>query len=97
MKFIAVKYLSVDKEEVKSDRAYTMHVLYVNNGWAYDTYSQLQFPVEKIIDIFNGKFYKEFNFKDIYNMSYKDFRDLHSKELKNWCDTNDVYQEWTNH
>jgi hypothetical protein len=95
MKFVAVKCLSVDKEEVKSNRAYTMHVLFVNNGWAYDTYSQLQFPLEELIDIFKGKVYKDFDFSYISNISYRDFHKLQDNDLKIWCDENDVYQEWT--
>lgn len=85
MKFMAIKGHDEDKE-------YTMHVLYVNNDWAFDTNSQRQFPLEELINIYEAKVYKDFTFEDIKGISYDDFRDLIYSDLEKWSEENGVSQ-----
>lgn len=93
LQFVAVKQLEAEKEE-SGNNYYTMHVLYVNNNWCYDTYSQMQYPVEEVIRRTNAKTYKSFTYDDIKDKTHEDFRAEHIKELKEWCDANDCYQAW---
>lgn len=44
IQFVAVRCLKAEKD--KHNKEYTMHVLYVNDNWCYDTFSQRQYPLE---------------------------------------------------
>ena len=45
---------------MKMKKLFTMHVLYINNGWAFDTFSGRQFPIEQLHEIYKAKVYKNF-------------------------------------
>lgn len=92
IQFVAVKNLPADKKE--DGKEYTMHVLYVDKDWCFDTYSQRQYPLEYIMKIFKGKTYKSFAYKDVQGKNYEDFRDEHYEALKKWCEENDCAQVW---
>lgn len=92
IKFIAVKVINGDKEGI--EKPFTMHVLYVNNGWCFDTYSHKQYPMEKILKIYKAIEYKEFSYDDIKNVSYDEFKEINYPELKDWCEKNDCHQCW---
>ena len=94
IQFVAIKSLEVDKVDHHND--YTMHVLYVDNDWCYDTYSQRQYPLEEVMRRMMGKTYKSFTYEDVDGKTYKEFRIEHAPALKEWCDKNDCYQEWSN-
>lgn len=67
------------------------HVLYVNNGWAFDTISHRQTPIKYLlVNLYEAKIYKEFFFKDIKDVSYKDFCNLIKTDLNKWCKENGV-------
>lgn len=87
MKFIAV--LNPDRRP-----RYTMHVLYVNNDWCFDTYSQRQYPLKKIMSICKAIEYKEFSYSDIEGKTYYEFREENCLELKEWCRKNNIEQNW---
>jgi len=70
-------------------RKYMIHVLYINNGWAFDTYSSKQVPVEELHRIYDAKIYRTFNFDDIEGKSYDDFRRENEKHIEEWCSNND--------
>lgn len=90
IEFLAVKKFSFEKDDKKDDgRNYTMHVLYINNGWAFDTYSQCQYPVDEIHKIYRAKIYKTCTFDDIRNKSYYDFKAENESKIKKWCNNND--------
>lgn len=72
----------------------TIHVLYVNKGWCFDTYSIKQYPLQKIIKIYNAEEYKDFSYSDINGKTYEEFRKEHYAELKEWCQENNVEQNW---
>lgn len=90
--FVAVKNLPEDKKD--DGKEYTMHVLYVNRTWCYDTYSQRQYPLEEIMKVFKGKTYKRFTYEDVQGKTYDEFRDEQYEALKKWCEENDCYQGW---
>ena len=92
MQFVAVKSLSGDLED--SSNEYTMHVLYVNNNWCFNTYSQTQHPLEDVMKRCKAIPYKSFNYEDVAGKSYEQFRNEHYLALKKWCEENDCYQEW---
>lgn len=95
IEFIAMKNFTIDKthgEEGK--KPYTMHVLYINNGWAFDTYSIRQYPVEKLHEIYKAKIYKSFDYDSIRYSMYEDFRDRQEPELAKWCEDQDCSQFW---
>ena len=89
MEFVAVKNFSY-KEEDDDNREYTMHVLYIHNRWAFDTFSSKQYPIDEIHRKFKiGNIYKVFYYEDIRDISYEDFRDSIKLELEEWCKKND--------
>ena len=86
--FVALN--SVFPEEVH-DR-YFMHVLYVNNGWCFDTNSIRQYQLEDFISSCKGKVYKTFSFPDIKDFSsFDEFVNTTNSELQKWCKENDCF------
>ena len=95
IEFIAVKKIAMDKDDEDDDgKAFTMHVLYINKGWAFDTYSARQYPVEKLHEIYKAKVYKAFDFDSIRDKSYDEFRDEQEPELAKWSTINDCSMFW---
>ena len=89
IEFLAVNSFSTNSSKDNDGKFFTMHVIYVSNGWAFDTYSCLQYPIEKIYEIYEAKIYKSFSFDEISSKSYKEFAKDQWPELKKWCDDND--------
>ena len=77
------------------DKSLTMHLIYVINGWGFDTYSQRQIPIDKFYEIYNAKFYKNFNYDEIKDISFDNFRKETCDELAEWCIKNDCSQFWS--
>lgn len=71
-----------------------MHVLYVNNGWAFDTYSVRQYPLEKIHTIFEAKVCKTFSFEEIQGKTYEQFTEENAPEVERWADMNNCSISW---
>lgn len=90
IKFIAVKSLKADE----TNKYYTMHVLYVNGDWCFDTYSQKQYLVDELMRSFKAKEYTSYSYSDVESKSYEDFRKEKYPELKKWCEENDCHQVW---
>lgn len=88
IEFIASKIFTPHENENENDKDFTMHVLYVNNGWAFDTYSSRQYPIEKMHKIWEAKVYKTFSFDDIQSKSYEEFMDEQYHNLAKWCNNN---------
>ncbi|MEG0873016.1 MAG: hypothetical protein RSE00_02540 [Clostridia bacterium] len=83
---------------IKNDKGineFTMHVLYVNNDWCFDTFSQKQYLVNDLKKIFQAKEYASFSYSDIENQSYEEFRNASCIALEKWCNENDCYQEYS--
>ena len=91
IEFIAIKKLDIDKDDGK---AFTIHVLYINNGWAFDTNSSRQYPIEKLHKIYKAKVYKVFDYDSIRNKSYEEFRKEQEPELDKWSAINDCSIFW---
>lgn len=94
IEFLAVKKLSPHISEEDDGKDFTMHVLYVNNGWAFDTYSSRQYPIEKLHEIYKAKVYKTFSFDEISSKSYEEFREEQEPELAKWSIANDCSMFW---
>lgn len=92
IQFVAVRNIQLNKQDNTS--MYTMHVLYVNNSWCFDTYSQRQYPLDECIKKFNAKTYKCFSIEDIKGKTFKEFKKEYAPELKVWCEENDCYQKF---
>lgn len=90
--FVAIKWNNQDGESTKP---YTMHALYENNDWCYDTYSMTQHPFDFALDHFGAKKYLCFSYEDIKDLTFHEFRKKTANELKAWCETNDCYEEWS--
>lgn len=93
IQFVAVKCLEDEKEE-NDNLDYTMHVLYVNDGWCFDTYSERQFPLDEVIKRLYAKTYTSFNYEAVEGKTYEEFRAEHAEALKVWCQENGCYQKW---
>lgn len=93
IRFIAEKLFDFDK---KPEHYYTVHVIYVKDGWCFDTYSCKQFKVEDYMKLVKAIDYRSFNYEDIKDFEYDDFRRTYSSALKEWCEKNDCYESWSN-
>lgn len=93
MLYVAIRYMDNSKENEEGN-AHTMHVLYVNNGWCFDTFTQRQYPLEKVVQGLKAKAYKFFEYKDIEGKSYEEFREEHAPALQKWCEENDCFTEF---
>ena len=89
IEFLAVKKPSPNNDEEDDGKNFAMHVLYVNNGWAFDTYSSRQYPIGKLHEIYKSKVYKTFSFEEISSKSYKEFRREQDPELAKWSTDNE--------
>lgn len=85
-----IEFLAVKKFSPHDDgKDFTMHVLYVNNGWAFDAYSSRQYPIERLHEIYKAKIYKTFSFDEISSKSYEEFREEQEPKLAEWSIDND--------
>ena len=89
LEFLAVKKLSPHNDEENDGKEFTMHVLYLNDGWAFDTFSSRQYPIEKLHKIYKAKIYKEFSFDEISGKSYEEFMEEQEARLSEWAIEND--------
>lgn len=87
IQFVAIKEFYEINEE-KGER-YKIHVLYVNNGWCFDTYSQRQMPVEELCEIWRGKLIDKYDYSAIKDKSFEEFRNSIASKLRKWCNEND--------
>ncbi len=91
IEFLAMKKFSPHDDEEDDGKDFTMHVLYVNNGWAFDTYSSRQYPIERLHEICRAKIYKTFSFDEISSKSFEEFMEEQKSELVKWSIDNDCY------
>ena len=87
IEFIAVLHLDV-KEKAKKKAPFDLHVIYLNNGWVYDTYSGRQYPEEKFFKIWKSIRYKQFSYEDLQGKSVYQFYAEKRSELQAWCKAN---------
>lgn len=88
IEFIAVLHLDV-KEETKGKEPFDLHVIYLNNGWVYDTYTGMQYPEKKFFKLWKSIRYKQFTYSDLQGKSIYQFYAEKKKELRAWCKEND--------
>jgi len=88
IKYIAVRALQNDNKRNK----FTLHVLYVNDGWCFDTFSRKQYLVDDLMNLYQAKEFANFSYDDIEGKTYKEFKKDNSSALENWCIENDCYQ-----
>lgn len=72
---------------------YHMHVLYVNDGYVFDTDSCLQIPLDLYISINKASIFGEFSFEEIGD-DPKEFSDKLHPKLIAWCKVHNVFL-WT--
>ena len=89
IEFIAMKKNFPCEEEDNDGKSYTMHVLYLNDGWCFDTYSSRQYPIEKFHNINKAKVYKEFSYNEIKEKSYEEFIKEQVSNVEKWANDND--------
>lgn len=86
----AIQFLAIkDFVAKEGEEPYAIHVLYINNGWAFDTFSSRQYPIDKIHEMYQAIVYKNFSFYDIKNKSFIQFREEFRPEISKWCSQND--------
>lgn len=86
----AIQFLAIkDFVAKEGEEPYVIHVLYINNGWAFDTFSSRQYPIDKIHEMYQAIVYKNFSFYDIKDKSFIQFREEFRPEISKWCSQND--------
>lgn len=88
MQFLAVRDYDPSWRE---NCDYHMHVVYVNNGYIFDTDSYLQFPYDKYISLMDAKEFKSFSFEDVKDLTEEEFGKIHHSELVSWCKKNHFF------
>lgn len=90
MDVCAVKecHYTIDKEGVY-ELPYTMHALFVADGWAFDTFSCRQIPVDKIYNVYGAKLCKSYTYNEIMGISYGEWKKKEARALKEWADKNE--------
>lgn len=93
VQFIAVK-VPDSIEEDNHAKQYTMHALYVNNGWCFDTYSQRQHPLEEVMKRMGAKTYMSISYEDLEGKSAEEFKAEYAPALWKWCEEHDCYTDF---
>lgn len=93
VQFIAMKVPDSLKKDNHGTQ-YTMHALYVNNGWCFDTYSQRQYPLEEVMKRMGAKTYISISYEDLEGKSAEEFRAEYVPALQKWCEEHDCYTEF---
>ena len=94
IEFSASKWLQCDKTDDNEGKYFTAHVLYVNNGWAFDTFSARQYKIDDLHEIYEAKIYKSFDYEAIQGKTYEEFREDEAPEFEKWCAENDCTVEF---
>lgn len=76
-------YPHIDEEDDGKD--FTIHVLYVNNGWVFDTNSFRQYPIEELYNIYRARVCKTLAFDELSKKSYEEFVKEQKPMLTKWC------------
>ena len=83
-------YVSIPVEkDNKTEKTSTLHVIYIQNDWCFDTYSCRQYPLEQFMKDIAIKVYRIFGFSDIKDVEYEVFKNEIREESKEWCKAND--------
>ena len=92
-----IVFLAIADDDSSTNKKinYHMHVLYVNNGYAFDTDFCLQIPYDKYLSSHKAKIFKAFSFDDVKNLTFWEFRDAFHPRLVAWCKTHQIFL-WTN-
>ncbi len=69
----------------------SMHVLYVNNGWCFDTNFRMQFEYMKVLGEYDVCIFKQFDYEEVKGLSFEEFRCMHKKEIEEWCNKNNYF------
>lgn len=91
IKFLAIKLL--DHEAKIYNAKYTLHAIYIKEGWCFDTFTLKQYLVSNLIDMYEAKEFMTFSYKDIEGKTYNDFSIGIKPLIKDWCIKNDCYQK----
>ena len=59
-----------------------MHVLYVNDNWCFDTFSQRQYPLDEVLEKYKAKTYMCISIEDIEGRTYNEFKKSMHLNLK---------------
>ena len=89
--FVACRASEADKQEEEYLNNYTMHVVYANNGWCFDTFSQKQTSLDVFMKLMEIKECKTLCYEDIQSLNYEKFREMYSPQITEWAKQNDCY------
>lgn len=71
---------------------YRLHVLYINNGWAFDTTTRCQYPLEEFLKMCDGIIFRRFSYSEFQDYRYWDsFYATFEDEITKWCEKNNYY------
>lgn len=91
IEFVALKNWGAEKEE------FTIHVIYINNDWVFDTNCACQYPIERLDELYTAKTYKRVKFSEISSLSHGEFIAREYEELKMWAKANDCHLFYENY
>lgn len=90
-----IQFISVNEFTSKKETPFeTVHVIYVHNNYAFDTYCHRQLPLNDFLEIHQAKIYKIFKYEDIRDFSYEEFRKIQYPDFAKWCKENDIHELW---
>ena len=93
IEFAAVKEIKYIDEQQETN--YTLHVFYMNSGWAFDTYSVRQYPIDEIHRINTAIVCRSFSFEDVKDLDYDEFWRRNHDDVSEWCKRNKCSENWS--
>lgn len=89
IEILAVRELYYKNEDISQLPKYTMHVIFKNNGWIFDTYSVRQYKKEDFYKIEEAKHCCSYRYEEIKEKSYMQFVVENVEKLQKWAKKND--------
>lgn len=90
--FCAIR--STETDNSTCPQLFTMHAMYVNNGWCFDSYSQKQWPLQEALHLLSAKTYRTLSYNEIKGKTYIQIRNEMYPALSKWCKENDCWIKW---
>lgn len=75
---------------------YRLHVIYINNGWAFTTKTKRQYPLEEFLKMCDAKIFGRFSYSEFQNYEYDEFYSTIENEITAWCKDNNYYMWYRN-
>lgn len=97
MRWIETRYMPIalGMSTAKPQEKFTMHIIYIKDGWCYDSYTMRQYPADYLLNVLKAEEYLTLSYEDIKDKDYEEFKKEQIPALKAWCEKNNCSQIWS--